>query len=69
MVGGHSPLGNAADALSARWRQSKVAATIREPATAIIMLLSISFHRVRDTLLTSALMTTDAEQTGTPRLI
>jgi hypothetical protein len=40
-----------------------------EPATAIIMLLAISFHRVRDTLLTSALMTTDAEQTGNPRLI
>jgi hypothetical protein len=46
-----------------------VAATIRgEPATAIIMLLAISFHRVRDTLLTSALMTTDAEQTGTQDL-
>jgi hypothetical protein len=30
-----------------------------EPVTAIIMLLAISFHRVRDTLLTSALMTTD----------
>jgi hypothetical protein len=39
-----------------------------EPATANIMLLAISFHRVRDTLLTSALMITDAEQTGTPRL-
>jgi hypothetical protein len=66
-VGGHCNLGN--DALSSRWRQSKVVATVRANPRRCIMLLAISFLRVRDTLLTSALMTTDVEQTGTQDLL